>query len=523
MTVDIENEQNIERLRQVAKLQEQELEKLTRRLQELTQRLAEATGQEAAQLQEELDSLEDELAKHRKARFGQTSERRGRPDDDEASARSTSGEDDEEQTTSQSGHGPTAQPELEVVEEVHELDEPDQTCPECGGQLEPIDGQFETTEEIDVVRRKYVVVEHKKQTYRCDCHQHIEAAMGPEKLVEGGRYSVGVAVDSAIQKYADHQPLARQVKRAERQGLKVQSQTLWDQVHALADALGPSYEAVSEAVQQVDVIGVDETSWPFMEAGDSRKIWLWAARSRRGVVFRFDESRDAEAADALLEHFSGTTVTDAHGAYRRLKKLRAQPDLEEPRAGPGPIELAGCMVHARRKFFEADQTDSRAGEMLDWIAQLYAIEDTLERREDEKLEAFQARREQQRRQKAKPVLEKMRRWLETTEVLPSSRLGKAISHMQNRWQELTKFAEDGRLPLDNNATERALRQPIVGRKNYYGCRSKEGLRVAEVLYTLIGTCRILGVRPDAYLEKAALRAIRNTNQRALLPHELADD
>lgn len=519
MAVDIDNEQDIERLRQVAKLQEKELEKLTMRLQELTERLAEATGQEAADLQEELDSLQDELAKHRKARFGQSSERRGRPEDEESTTSTSDGEEDEPQ----SGHGPTAQPELEVVEELHELDEADRTCPECGGRIEPIDGEFETTEEIDVVRRKYVLVEHKKQKYRCDCNEHIEAAMGPEKLVEGGRYSVGVAVDCAVHKYGDHQPLARQAKRAGRQGLEVQSQTLWDQVQALAEALRPSYEAVSEAVQEVDVIGVDETSWPHMEAGDSRKIWLWAARSRRGVAFRFDEGRNAEAADALLDEFTGTIVTDAHSAYRRLEKMRAQADLEEPRAGPGPIEVAGCMVHARRKFFEAEKTDSRAGEMLDWIAKLYAIEDELERRDDEDLGVYHARREQKRREEAEPILEKMRRWLESTEVLPSSRLGKAITYMTNHWSELTKFADDGRLPLDNNATERALRQPIVGRKNYYGCRSPAGLRVAEVLYTLIGTCRILGVRPDEYLEQAALRAIRNTNQRDVLPHEMAEN
>lgn len=519
MAIDIDTEQDIERLRKVARLQRDELEKLTDRLAELMQRVAEATGQEAADLQEELDSLQDELAKHRKARFGQSSERRGRPEDEESTASTSGGEEDEPQ----SGHGPTSQPELEVVEEIHELDEADRTCPECGGRVEPIDGEFETTEEVDVVRRKYVVVEHKKQKYRCDCNEHIEAAMGPEKLIEGGRYSVGVAVECAVHKYADHQPLARQAKRAGRQGLEVKSQTLWDQIHALADALRPSYEAVSEAVQDVDVIGVDETSWPYMEAGDSRKIWLWAARSRRGVVFRFDERRDGEAADALLDEFTGTIVTDAHSAYNRLRTMRKQTDLEEPRAGPGPIELAGCMVHARRKFFEAEETDSRAGEMLDWMAKLYAIEDELVRRDGEDLEIYYARREHRRREEAKPILEKMRRWLETTEVLPSSRLGKAISYMENHWQKLTKFAEDGRLPLDNNATERALRQPIVGRKNYYGCRSAEGLRVAEVLYTLIGTCRTLGIRPDEYLEKAALRAIRNTNQRELLPHELADN
>lgn len=518
MEIDIDNEQDIERLREVAKLQQRELQKLTDRLAELTQQLAEACGQEAADLQEEIDNLQNELDKHRTARFGQSSERRGRPEEHEESAE-TRDEDDEPQ----SGHGPTPQPELEIVEETHELAEADQVCPDCGGELEPIEGQFEETEEIDVVERRFVVKTHKKQKYRCRCNDHIEAAPGPRKLIDGGRYSIDVAVDAAVQKYADHIPLARQARVAERQGLDIKSQTLWDQIQALAEALEPSLEATRRRVQDVATIGADETSWPFMESGDSREIWLWVARSGRGAIFRFDASRDGEAAGELLDQFEGTVLCDGHSSYRRLEKMRAQPDLEEPRAGPGAIELAGCMSHARRKFYRAEKSDSRAGEFLDRIAELYAVEDELERSEGESREEFVERRRKRRQEESAPIFDKLGRLLDTTDALPSSKLGKAIQYMDNHWEELTRFLENGSIPIDNNATERSIRQAVVGRKNYYGCRTEAGLEVAETMYTLIETCRIIGVDPHEYLKQAAVRSVVNTNHREMLPHELLDD
>ena len=247
----------------------------------------------------------------------------------------------------------------------------------------------------------------------------------------------------------------------------------------------------------------------------------YSARSNQGVMFRFDESRDSHAAGRLLERFSGTVVCDGHGAYEKLKNDRAQQRLDEPRAGP--IELAGCMAHARRKFIRAENYDSRAGKILDEMATLYAIESKLHRKDDETLEEFFDRRRSVRQQEAKPILEVLDKWFHSTNVLPKSPMGKALTYAQNHWKRLTKYADDGRLPIDNNGVERALRQPVVGRKNYYGCRTTAGLRVAEVLYTLIGTCRILGVSAHDYLKEAALRAVRFSAVDPLTPHDLVDE
>lgn len=515
MSVDIDTEQDIERLREVAKLQERELERLTSRLGEVLEQLAEAEGQTKADLQAELDALQSQLDEHKSKRFGDSSERRGRPDSADDGSDDTN-EDSQDQT----GHGPTDQPQLEVVEEIHELDDADQTCPNCGGDLTPIDGLFEETEEVDVVERRYVLKKHKKRKYRCECHDHIETALGPTKIIDGGRYSIEFAVDSAVQKYADHIPLARQTKVAARQGLEIQSQTIWDQIHTLAVTLEGAYKATCHQIQNTDVIGADETSWRWLEDGNARDIWLWAARSRRGVMFRFDESRDSQAADRLLSDFSGTVVCDGYSAYTKLNTDRDQQRLGEARAGP--IELAGCMAHMRRKFIRAEDYDSQAGELLDDIAELYAIESKLDRNDGERFEEFARRRTAVRQNEARPVLDRLKSRIESTNTLPKSPLGKAVTYADNQWNLLVKYADDGRLPIDNNDVERALRQPVVGRKNYYGCRSRAGLDVAETLYTLIGTCQILGVDPHEYLSKAAHRAVRFSAVEPLTPHDMLD-
>ena len=134
-------------------------------------------------------------------------------------------DDTNEDSQEKTGHSPTDQPQLEVVKEIHELDDADQTCPKCGGDLNPINGLFEESEEVDVVERRYVLKKHKKRKYRCECHDHIETTLGSVKTIDGGRYSIEFGVDSAVQKYAVHIPLARQTKVAARQGLAACGET----------------------------------------------------------------------------------------------------------------------------------------------------------------------------------------------------------------------------------------------------------------------------------------------------------
>jgi len=194
--IRIETETDIERLRQVALLQRAELDRLYQRLAQLTEELARARGGDAiAALQLELTAIREQLEARTRALFGPSSEKRPRGDDGPARAA---------ERPPRTGHGPRAQGELPQVEVVHTLDEPDRTCPKCGGGLREMTGQHEEAEEIDVVERSFRIVHHKRQKYTCRCGACIETALGPPKLLPGGRYSVDFAVAVAIAKYTDH-------------------------------------------------------------------------------------------------------------------------------------------------------------------------------------------------------------------------------------------------------------------------------------------------------------------------------
>jgi len=272
--VKIETETDIERLRQMALLLQAENDRLFRRLEQLTAALDKAQGKDTNSLQLEIQLLKEQLASRTRALFARSSERR--PSSEKSSA----------QKEPQRGHGPHEQPALPIVERIHTLDEADKICPKCGGELLEWKDQFEEAEEIDVVERSFQLVRHKRQKYRCRCGECIETALGPAKLIPGGRYSVDFAVAVAIAKHADHLPLARQVRQMARSGLVIDTQTLWDQIHALAGHLEPTHDALHQAVLSSPVIAADETRWPLLGQPRSSKWYAWAVCSPTAICYR---------------------------------------------------------------------------------------------------------------------------------------------------------------------------------------------------------------------------------------------
>jgi transposase len=212
--VRIEDERDIEVLRQVARLLDRENERLHTKLEKLMRELSTARGESAESAQRQIEELQQLLSQRERTLFGDSSEKRSRSTSESAPRKK------------QKGHGPTAQPKLAVMDEVHQLDETARACPSCGESLAEMSGQYEDSEEITLVERRFVVVRHRRQKYRCRCNAHVETAPGPVKLQEGGRYSVEFAAEVAISKYLDHLPLERQARIMKRQGLDVTSQTL---------------------------------------------------------------------------------------------------------------------------------------------------------------------------------------------------------------------------------------------------------------------------------------------------------
>jgi transposase len=493
-------------LRQVAVLLERENATLHAKLHTLLEELARLRGDVLPTAQHELAFLKELLAQRERALFGPSSEQRPRPDPPAPTA-----------PAPRRGHGPTAQPRLPIIEKVHELDTADRVCPQCGGTLQEMKGQTEDSEEITVVERQFVLVKHQRKKYRCACNGCVDTAPGPPRLAarpdrRGHRYAPAFAVEVAIDKYLDHLPLERQARRMGREGLVSDSQTLWDQLDALATVLQPSYETLQRYVLAAPVIGADETWWRFLQGRGAPRWWAWSVTSEDAVAYTILESRSQQAARQVLNGYAGIVIADGYGAYDALA-----------RAGPSFI-LAHCWAHVRRKFVEAEpHYPGPCGEVLELIGQLYAVERACPAFDPgasaEAQEHARHLRGAARREQSIAIVDAIKAWAFRQRALPESSLGKAIAYMLGLWTGLTRFLGDARIPLDNNATERGLRGMVVGRKNHYGSRSKRGTEVAALFYSLIETAKLAGVNPKTYLLAATHAALENPGT-ATLPHAL---
>ena len=487
-----------QQLREVAELLESENRRLHERLALLVTELAALQGKSGAQqLQLELMRLQEQMATLQHRMFGRSSEKQPH--------RAESAQPGE--PPPRRGHGPKGQPLLAKLDVHHELPESERTCIVCSGQLEPLGEQTEDSQEITVVERRFVLCTHKRHKYRCRCNASVETAPSPLKLVPGGRYSLEFAVQVALDKYAFHLPLERQVRMMTRLGLLVDSQTLWDQLQALERILNPAYAMIHAHLLSAQVLHADETPWPLLQKGGSKKWYAWAFSTEDAVYYHIDPSRGAQVPMQILAGFKGVLMVDGYISYQTL--ARRNPELV----------LAHCMAHCRRKYLEALPAYPQCEVALGLIKELYQIERGLPALRglvaEDRAKAL-ALRAQVRQQGSAPLMEKLHAFAMEQYALRDSLLDKAISYMLNLWTGLRRFVDDPRLDIDNNLVERDLRGCAVGRKNHYGSKSLRGTQVAATLYTLVETASRNGLDPGKYLLAAARHALHNPGA-ALLP------
>ncbi len=471
--MDLRSEQDIEQLRRVALAQQIRIEQLLKILRE------KHVGED---LQQKLVLLEDmtRQQEHLVAKV------------EELEKVATTGKKKREQ------FGSTPQPKLPVVEEIFGLDAADKTCPSCGGTLAPMKEQFETSEMVDVVEVSYRVVKVKQQKYVCKCGGCVETAPGPERATPGGRYSLAFAIKVAIDKYLDHIPLARQERILQRHNLVVTSQTLWDQLNALGRRLESASAALLARVLAEPVIGLDQTSWPRLDGKGDKPWQMWALSAPGIVVHRIRDDKGAETFKSLIGDYRGVIVCDAAKTH------------EAGARGNDNISLAGCWAHVYRKFEEAAPDHPEANLALKWIGALYAI--------DERAGDDLVKKAELRRTESAEVIATIKTWLWNQAVLKTLSIGNAAAYVVTNWERLTRFLQDARIPLDNNATERGFRGPVVGRKNHYGSKSRRGTTIAATFYTVLESAKLAGVDPAAYLHAAVLADSRGE---VLLPIDYA--
>lgn len=486
----VEGEKDVKQLQVKAQVLLQENERLSKKVVELLKENLRLKGMAPEQLQQALHLLDEELnrAKSEQAAGPASTERRSRGDKPTEKKKQT-------------GHGPTPQPNLTTVTEEHELDEADRVCPECGKQLRLWEGQDDETEEIEVIERRFVMKRHARKKYRCQCGC-VEMALMPPRLLPGGRYSNDFAVEVATAKYEDHLPYDRQVRQMKREGLAVESQTLWDQVEALYKKLMPVWGELKAAAIVESVLCFDETRWEVLTKGSAaKKSWtMWQLSTRRLVFFDIAENHDAVAGNEFLKGFQGTALCDAALVHKSMAKK-------------GDFKLAFCWVHARRNFIAAEGNDPvRARQFIELVAELFAIEEQA----PPGPEGDELRR-RLRDEKSRPAVARIHAWLLEQRFLPGSELGIAIKYAFRHWAELNVFLDDPQVPLHNNAVERAFRGPAIGRNNFYGSHSKRGTQVAAFFYSIIATAKLNGIEPKQYLKRALAAAL--AGERIPLPFE----
>jgi transposase len=479
--VELTKEHDRETLRQISLLLDRENQRLITKTLELTAEVARLRGvAEPEQLQlavlKELEQRRAQVFHHDAVR--------------PSSATPTS-----PTRPPQPGHGPRPQPTLPVVEIRHTLPTSDRQCPACGGELMEMTGQVETSERITTVKLTYQLEHHVRQKYRCRCNGAVVTAPAPAQVRPGSRYAPEFGIGVAVAKYADHLPLERQVRMMAREGLTVDSQTLWDQINAIARQLAPTYDALGRRALDAAVINVDETRWAMMGSMTPAKGTVWTVRSPTVAFYRILPGKSAGEGRQVLNGYRGTVVADGFAVYDVLA-----------RDGPG-FTLAHCWSHAKRKYEEiAEHWPVAGAEIGALIGELYAIERLVPGPFPGDAAAQDLRR-QLRQERSRPVLDQIWQWATVQVGLPRSDFGKAVRYMLERWAGLTRFVDDPGVPVDNNAAERALRGPVVGRKNHYGSRSLRGTQVAALFYTLCETAKLAGIDPHAYLRRALYAAI----------------
>lgn len=388
-------------------------------------------------------------------------------------------------------------------------------CPACGSARLSKLGE-DVTETLEVIPRAWKVIQTVREKFSCRDCEKITQPPAPFHVVPRGWAGPSFLAMLLFEKYGQHQPLNRQAERFAREGVRLSPSTLADQVGAAAFALMPLYRLIEAHVLAASRLHGDDTTVPVMAKGktDTARLWVYVRDDRPfagadppAALFHYSRDRRGEHPQAHLSSWSGILQADAYGGYGELYR-----DGREP----GPVLEAGCFAHARRKFFElADVTAAarkksrgeRTGMIypiaLDAVQRLDGLFD-IERAINGKTAV---ERLAMRQELSAPLMAELHVWL-TAQLAKLSRnhdLAKACLYMLRRWDAFSRFLDDGRICITNNAAERALRCVPLGRKAWLFCGSDRGGQRAAVIYTLIQTAKLNDVDPQAWLADVLAR------------------
>ena len=388
------------------------------------------------------------------------------------------------------------------------------SCPDCGGTLRPI-GET-VSEMLEYVPARFKVIRHVRPKLACAGCETIIQAQATSRPIARGLAGPGLLAHVLVSKYADHLPLYRQAQIYAREGVELDRSTLADWVGQTSSLLSPLAEALARHVLAGAKVHADDTPVPVLAPGAGRtktgRLWAYVRDDRPAaddtppaVLFRYSPDRKGQHPQRHLKGFCGTLQADAFAGFNALYGER--------------IVEAGCWAHVRRKFYDLTQAGPAplAEAALQRIGALYAIEADIRGQPPD-------RRKMVRQARAGPQLAELKTWLQTalSQVSRKSTLATAIKYALARWAALVRYVDDGRIEIDNNAAERAIRAVALGRKNYLFAGSDTGGERAALIYSLIGTAKLNGLDPQAYLTNVLERIADHPVNRAdeLLPWNL---
>jgi transposase len=392
--------------------------------------------------------------------------------------------------------------------------EEERACVICGADRTCIG--HETSERLQFKPAEFIVEVLKREKLACNaCEKDVSVAPVPDAVIPKGRPGGSTLARIVVGKYEDHEPLTRQKKMFERLGVSIPVSTLADWVGGTATALEPIAELIRKRVLDAHVLQADDTGLKVLDAkapGGAKRGHMWfyvGDATLCAVAYTPDWTKEGPGL-FLAARKGGWLVSDAYKGYDHIFSRKNDP----------PIEV-GCWAHGRRGFVElADLGEPRVAPLLHYVKQLYKVEKAAT-----KAGADDAERLARRRSESAPICEAIAKWCAQNHGSdpPKSAFAKAIGYVVNQWEALTRFLEDGALPLDNSLAERTLRGVAQGRKNYLFAGSDRGAMRAATLYTIIATCKLNGVEPMAYVTDVLTKIETGTFPHGrldeLLPHE----
>jgi transposase len=448
--------------------------------------------------------LEARIAKLKRQQFGQSSEKLAREIEQLELELDELHEDDGAQATERPAAAaaltgkPKRRPLPSHLPREDEVHAPSCICPVCGAEMRKL-GE-DVTEVLEYVPASFKVIRHVRPKLTCRACETIVQAPMPSLPIERGRPGPGLLAHVLVAKYADHLPLYRQSAIYAREAVDLDRSTLADWVGRSAALLDPLVAALRKQVMASPVLHGDDTPVPVLAPGLGKtktgRLWAYVRDERPhggehppAAVYFYSEDRKGEHPKTHLKTFKGLLHADGYAGFNAIFEK-------------GQVTEVACWAHVRRKFFDihAANASPLAKEALDRIGALYGIEETIRRKPPDE-------RRRYRQTEALPLIGDLKAWLEATvpKLSGKSELAQAMRYALGRWAALSRYLDDGRLEIDNNAAERALRGVALGRKNYLFAGSDAGGERAAAIYSLIETAKLNGLDPEAWLRDVLTR------------------